>query len=114
MELRISRASGRPDTIWRVIRRLAALIVVVAALSVAADLTPGLREAAAALERGDFSTAETKLRAELKPGTRVVVHDFPFPDWQPEKAIMVESLDKIQVTGFALSQLYLYRVPERR
>jgi tetratricopeptide (TPR) repeat protein len=49
-----------------VIRRLAALIVVVAALSVAADLTPGLREAAAALERGDFSTAETKLRAELK------------------------------------------------
>jgi ribosomal protein L11 methylase PrmA len=57
---------------------------------------------------------EKKLRAELKPGTRVVVHDFPFPDWQPEKAIMVESLDKIQVTGFALSQLYLYRVPERR
>lgn len=57
---------------------------------------------------------ERKLRAELKPGTRVVVHDFPFPDWQPEKTILVNSLDKLGVTGLALSQVYLYRVPERR
>ena len=56
---------------------------------------------------------ERKLRAELKPGARIVVHDFPFPDWRPEKTILVESLDKLGVTGFALSQLYLYRVPER-
>jgi cyclopropane fatty-acyl-phospholipid synthase-like methyltransferase len=54
---------------------------------------------------------EKKLRAELKPGTRVVVHDFPFPDWRPEKTILVDSLDKIKVTGYALSQLYLYRIP---
>jgi SAM-dependent methyltransferase len=57
---------------------------------------------------------ERKLRAELQPGARIVVHDFPFPDWRPEKTILVESLDKLGVTGFALSQLYLYRVPERR
>ena len=57
---------------------------------------------------------ERKLRAELKPGARIVVHDFPFPDWRPERTILVESLDKLGVTGFALSQLYLYRVPERR
>jgi len=57
---------------------------------------------------------ERKLRAELKPGARVVVHDFPFPDWRPEKTILVESLDKLGVTGFALSQLYLYRVPGPR
>ncbi|HKU86073.1 MAG TPA: methyltransferase domain-containing protein [Casimicrobiaceae bacterium] len=56
---------------------------------------------------------ERKLRAELKPGARIVVHDFPFPDWRPEKTILVESLDKLGVTGFALSQLYLYRVPPR-
>jgi SAM-dependent methyltransferase len=56
---------------------------------------------------------ERKLRAELKPGARIVVHDFPFPDWRPEKTILVESLDKLGVTGFALSQLYLYRVPSR-
>ena len=54
---------------------------------------------------------ERKLRAELKPGARVVVHDFPFPNWRPEKAITVESVDKIKVTGFATSQLFLYRVP---
>ena len=32
----------------------------------AADLTPGVREASAALQRGDFPAAENKLRAELK------------------------------------------------
>ena len=56
---------------------------------------------------------EKKLLAELKPGTRVVVHDFPFPSWRAEKAISVNSLDKIKVTGFELTQLYLYRVRER-
>jgi len=56
---------------------------------------------------------ERKLRAELKPGTRVVVHDFPFPQWQAERAVSVESLDKIKVTGFTSSQIFLYRVPER-
>ena len=57
---------------------------------------------------------ERKLRAELGAGARIVVHDFPFPDWRPEKTILVESLDKLGVTGFALSQLYLYRVPGPR
>jgi hypothetical protein len=56
---------------------------------------------------------EKKLLAELKPGTRVVAHDFPFPSWRAEKAISVNSLDKIKVTGFELTQLYLYRVPKR-
>ena len=35
---------------------------------------------------------EAKLRAELKPGTRVVVHDYPFPNWKPVKVIERESL----------------------
>ena len=56
---------------------------------------------------------ERKLRAELKPGTRVVVHDFPFPEWQAERAVSVESLDKIKVTGFTSSQIFLYRMPGR-
>ena len=58
-----------------------------------------------------MADVERKLRAELKPGARIVVHDFPFPDWRPEKTLIVESLDKIKVTGFATSQLFLYRVP---
>jgi ubiquinone/menaquinone biosynthesis C-methylase UbiE len=57
---------------------------------------------------------EAKLLAELKPGTRVVVHDFPFPNWKAEKVIAVDSLDKIATTGFAFTQLYFYTVPPRR
>jgi len=57
---------------------------------------------------------EKKLLAELKPGTRVVVHDFPFPSWKTDKVIAVDSLDKIATTGFAFTQLYLYTVPARR
>jgi hypothetical protein len=26
---------------------------------------------------------ERKLRAELRPGSRVVAHSFPFPNWEP-------------------------------
>jgi cyclopropane fatty-acyl-phospholipid synthase-like methyltransferase len=57
---------------------------------------------------------EQKLRQELAPGARVVVHDFPFPKWRPEKTLMVDSLDKIKVTGFTASQLFLYRVAQRQ
>jgi tetratricopeptide (TPR) repeat protein len=46
--------------------RLAALIAGIAASCLANDITPGLREAAEALRHGDFATAETRLRAELK------------------------------------------------
>ena len=28
---------------------------------------------------------EEKLRAELKPGSRVISNTFKFPNWQPEK-----------------------------
>ena len=57
---------------------------------------------------------EKKLLAELKPGTRVVVHDFPFPSWKADRVIAVDSLDKIATTGFAFTQLYLYTIPPRR
>jgi cyclopropane fatty-acyl-phospholipid synthase-like methyltransferase len=56
---------------------------------------------------------EKKLLAELRPGTRVVVHDFPFPSWRPEKVIGVNAADKIEITGLAFTQLYLYKVPRR-
>jgi tetratricopeptide (TPR) repeat protein len=46
--------------------RVAILGAIVAVCCMAADLTPGVREAAAALQRGDFPAAEAKLRVELK------------------------------------------------
>jgi len=63
---------------------------------------------------GAMGRVERKLLAELRPGARVVAHDFPFPDWRPERTIAADSLDKLKVTGFTSSQLFLYRVPERR
>jgi SAM-dependent methyltransferase len=44
-----------------------------------------------------------RLLAELKPGTRILSHDFLMGDWQPEKAIQV-----------GRSRIYLWTVPERK
>jgi SAM-dependent methyltransferase len=57
---------------------------------------------------------EKKLLAELRPGTRVVVHDFPFPSWKADKVIAVDSPEKIATTGLAFTQLYVYTVPATR
>ena len=61
-----------------------------------------------------MARVEKKLLAELKPGARVVVHDFPFPDWQPDEIVEQDALDKIAVTGMAFTQLFLYTVPPKR
>jgi SAM-dependent methyltransferase len=54
-----------------------------------------------------------KLRAELAPGTRVVSHDFPFPDWTPDRIATVASPEKKDYTGRGDAVLLLYTVPER-
>jgi tRNA G37 N-methylase Trm5 len=46
-----------------------------------------------------------KLLRELRPGTRIVSHDFALPDWAPEQTVEV-SLDRIR-------RVYLWRVPPR-
>jgi cyclopropane fatty-acyl-phospholipid synthase-like methyltransferase len=46
-----------------------------------------------------------KLLRELKPGTRIVSHDFGLPDWPPEQTVEV-SLDRIR-------RVYLWTVPPR-
>ena len=62
---------------------------------------------------GAMARVERKLLAELKPGTRVVAHDFQFPTWQPEKIVELESLDKLAATGMTFTRLFLYRVPAK-
>ena len=56
---------------------------------------------------------ERKLLAELAPGTRVVVNDYPFPTWQPVRVVERESVDKLPISGLTLTLLFLYRVPAR-
>jgi SAM-dependent methyltransferase len=44
---------------------------------------------------------EEKLKRELRPGTRVVSHQFPIGAWQPEKTSVVEGVE-----------LFLWTVPQ--
>lgn len=60
---------------------------------------------------GAMEKVERKLRAELQPGSRVVANDYPFPTWPPVRAIQVDTLDKVAVSGTTFTQLYLYQVP---
>ena len=43
---------------------------------------------------------ESKLRTELRPGARIVSHQFPMGGWEPDERVQVEE-----------SELFLWRVP---
>ena len=45
---------------------------------------------------------EPKLRRELKPGARIVAHQFPIGDWPPEQTLQVDGED-----------IFLWTVPPR-
>jgi len=38
---------------------------------------------------GLVAKLEPKLLAELKPGTRIIAHDYGFPKWQPDRKIQI-------------------------
>ena len=48
-----------------------------------------------------------KLLAELRPGSRIVSHDFDMGDWPPDRVVKLEDDGREQV-------LYLWIVPPRR
>ena len=52
-----------------------------------------------------------KLLKELKPGTRIVSHDFDFGDWKPDRSIEVSTPEKYDVTGSFTSTVHLWIVP---
>jgi protein-L-isoaspartate O-methyltransferase len=62
---------------------------------------------------GAMPRLEQKLLAELKPGTRVVVQDYPFPAWRAERVIELKTPDKETSAGLPYAALYLYKVPPR-
>ena len=49
---------------------------------------------------------------ELKPGTRVVSHDFSMGDWKPERHEEVEARDKYGGSG-GRSDIYLWIIPAK-
>ena len=52
-----------------------------------------------------------KILGELKPGTRVVSHDYHFDDWMPDDQISWDVPEKEMVNGIGRATVYLWLVP---
>ena len=60
---------------------------------------------------GMMQSLRPKLLAELKPGTRVVSHDFTFDLWKPDRTVTVQTDEKYEITGSWTSDVHLWIVP---
>jgi SAM-dependent methyltransferase len=54
-----------------------------------------------------------RLRAELRPGTRIVSHDYPLAPWPPDKERSMDVPEKEMISGTSWTRLYYYIVPAR-
>ncbi|HZE60878.1 MAG TPA: methyltransferase domain-containing protein [Burkholderiales bacterium] len=54
-----------------------------------------------------------KLLTELKPGTRIVSHDYPLNGWVPEKWWQMDLEEKVKISGVTTTLIYLYVVPAK-
>jgi SAM-dependent methyltransferase len=50
---------------------------------------------------------------ELKPGTRIVSHDYPLAPWKPDKDMSLDVPEKEFISGTSWTRLYYYVVPAR-
>src|SRR5262249_8736633 len=51
--------------------------------------------------------------SELKPGTRIVSHDYPLSPWKPDKDVSMDVPEKEFISGTSWTRLYYYVVPAR-
>jgi len=54
-----------------------------------------------------------KLLTELRPGTRVVSHDYPLIGWKESKYLHFDLEDKVHISGVTTTLIYVYRVPAK-
>jgi len=54
-----------------------------------------------------------KLRAELRPGARIVSHDYPLDPWPADKVLTFDLDEKEAISGTTRTNLYFYVVPAR-
>jgi SAM-dependent methyltransferase len=54
-----------------------------------------------------------KLKAELRPGTRVVVHDYPLPGWRIDRVASFHVPERRDYGLQERATVYLYTVPPR-
>ena len=54
-----------------------------------------------------------KFLAELRPGTRIVSHDYGLTGWIPEKYTQFDLEDKVHISGVTTTIIWLYLVPAK-
>ncbi len=54
-----------------------------------------------------------RILAEMKPGARVVSHDYPLVPWRPDRHLQFDLAEKLYISGTTRTVLYLYTVPAR-
>jgi hypothetical protein len=54
-----------------------------------------------------------KVQSELKPGTRVVAHDYHMGDWYPDRSVTLTVPEKIEANGTDKAYIYLWIVPTK-
>jgi hypothetical protein len=52
-----------------------------------------------------------KLLSELKPGTRIVAHDYYMTEWHPDRQFSLTVPEKVKANGTDKAYLYLWIVP---
>jgi hypothetical protein len=60
---------------------------------------------------GMMVNLQVKLLAELRPGTRIVSHDFAFDKWKPDRTVSVQTPEKYDMSGSWTSEVHLWIVP---
>jgi hypothetical protein len=60
---------------------------------------------------GMMSTLRPKFLKELRPGTRIVSHDFDLGEWKPDRTVEVETPEKYDLAGSWTSNVHLWVVP---
>jgi len=54
---------------------------------------------------------QSKFTKELKPGTRIVSHDFPFGEWKPDREVSIDVPEKYGTAGQWKSTIFYWVVP---
>ena len=54
-----------------------------------------------------------KLLSELRPGSRVVSHDYGLAGWRPHKTLEMDLEEKVAISGVTRTIIYVYIVPAK-
>lgn len=60
---------------------------------------------------GLVAKLEPKLLAELKPGTRIVAHDYGFPQWQPDRTLQISKTYMLYVVPAKVAGAWRIEAP---